>query len=608
MVYFRVNGKVIDMRKDTKMSFYFNNSFFGFENIKLSRSTSFAIPKTPNNNNVFNFDYMPQKYGDNMRINFPAVMYYSGGVIDGILFVSDVTDTDYNAVFVYGELLELKAIQEAGDIKGLYLDTDLVLDWSLSTPIITARPYFDELGLRRYNSLDVIYSTYKRWQWMPSFGLFNYTADALLDKFGIYLPSLPGNAAYDYYRQLGIKMNGTYARRNKSGRIIMMRERGRDVSPNPPFPPIIYEDGNYQFIGSWTDYFDLVQHTENNTTFQALQAKQDCVVQFTITAPEIEVFYVKRNGSIISTFQYYPGASENIFVSVEFRAGDIMYSENPAWAVNDVRRYYFSAWTGSFIAIVDTGEIVDIEFPGEYPFIENLPDITLLDILKIYAHLTGTAIDLVVTEYPEPLGPRKEIRFFDFNFTELPEKLDDIVISFDNISRTVGDYAQNNIVEFDSPEDISDSGRISKIYNINNANITDKKILYTIPLSEGRQALSMVNGTSPTSGIRDIQYDGVNDGGLAVYSYGNDSDTLVWWAGTDTVTDNVNLKRPIGIDNPYFNNIMQRSTTVKLRVKMYLFEFMKINNKSTFLFQNNKYICFESNWSNGIASLTLIQI
>ena len=135
MVTIYVNGIRLDSLRDTEMAFKWSNSLFSFDNLQISRTQEFTLPRTPRNDNILGFAAEVQQYGQMMRQSVAAVVMCEGIQISGYLVISEVTAKGYKAVLTYGELSKLAEIKAAGKI-GDYLQlTDfLTMDGSLITP------------------------------------------------------------------------------------------------------------------------------------------------------------------------------------------------------------------------------------------------------------------------------------------------------------------------------------------------------------------------------------------------------------------------------------------------------------------------------------------
>ena len=135
MIYFKVNGVDLDVPKDLKLSFQKKNILFSFDDIELSRSQGFTLPRTKINDVFFGHAYRPDFDGAVLRVSHEATMFYSGGAEIGVLSCKSVSEAGYDCVFVYGELQKLKQIKEAGNISEYYHPIDYVIWGDINTPV-----------------------------------------------------------------------------------------------------------------------------------------------------------------------------------------------------------------------------------------------------------------------------------------------------------------------------------------------------------------------------------------------------------------------------------------------------------------------------------------
>ena len=132
MIYFKVDGVDLDIPKDLELSFQKKNILFSFDDIELSRSQGFTLPRSETNDAFFQFSFRPDFYGAVTRVTHFAEMFYSGGKEDGILSCISANDNGYECIFIFGELRNLKKIKEAGKISG-YFDASISLEWGDET-------------------------------------------------------------------------------------------------------------------------------------------------------------------------------------------------------------------------------------------------------------------------------------------------------------------------------------------------------------------------------------------------------------------------------------------------------------------------------------------
>ena len=71
MVTIYVNGIRLDSLKETEMAFKWANPLFSFDNLQISRTQEFTLPRTPRNDNILGFAAEVQQYGQMMRQSVP---------------------------------------------------------------------------------------------------------------------------------------------------------------------------------------------------------------------------------------------------------------------------------------------------------------------------------------------------------------------------------------------------------------------------------------------------------------------------------------------------------------------------------------------------------
>ena len=128
MIRFKiVGGEFLDLKSGTEIQFQYNNSTLAIGNVKLSRSTEFMIPKTPENERRLLFSSDIAGKGALMRRKVQVEAHHSsGGFIKGHLSLKSYSNSEYSAIFVYGEFEALRKTLELGIISS-YVDTPLKL-------------------------------------------------------------------------------------------------------------------------------------------------------------------------------------------------------------------------------------------------------------------------------------------------------------------------------------------------------------------------------------------------------------------------------------------------------------------------------------------------
>jgi hypothetical protein len=202
---------------------------------------------------------------------------------------------------------------------------------------------------------------------------------------------------------------------------------------------------------------------------------------------------------------------------------------------------------------------------------DNLPEITAAELLKIISALTGTLLSI----------KDGKVVFVDDATSGAINNVVDINVF--NLTRKFVNYAQVNIIDFDSDEELNPQKKVSINYKIVNDNIDLEKKLFTIPLNEGDTEIEYDESVLYVRG----EYDGYT---LGVGNYGS-------------FMHRVEL--PI---NDSLKHILDISTSVELRCRMYLEEFEKLHAENLIYYDGAIWVWTQAKWNGGIADLSLSKI
>lgn len=217
-----------------------------------------------------------------------------------------------------------------------------------------------------------------------------------------------------------------------------------------------------------------------------------------------------------------------------------------------------------------------------YSIYDNLPDISLLDALRVIAYASGKTLT-----YSDSDG---------FSFRDYSLSLDNLtdithqVLTIDKVERGVAKMQQHNVVEFDSGDYVTESERVKVDYSIANDNLTaEAKTIFKIPYSEG--------GTSAYLGyvyVHNEAEDDVDKPILAIVSeYPLSSHYLS------------KLYLPKDMTLQAFCDV---TTTIDVSVRMTLAEFDALTVDSVLVIDGVPYSWTSGKWSKNVAKLTLVKI
>ena len=580
MIEFNVNGTILDVPQNLKIEFKKKNILFAFDNIELERTTSFNLPKSETNLKVFQFSNDLHRVGNAMRARVDAQLRMGVVTKRGYLYVSsyDYSSNMFSCIFVTGELLALRQLKELGKADELQFDGNDYVQYNVLTdPGLLIKPNFRVL--RSYSN-DNIYR--------PSYRL-GYILEWLIGKTDLNIETMPD----------GLDVLITDPNQLQPTEFSITQEITDPTQPS--------EDISGQYYNSITAsnnvnaIFDQYGYDEYNgepTIVLGLQeyyrarflrTKMDIKITFPNDFPDVFMYGMRDDyGKMVFYGDYsFSVTNYNMTIIGSPLAGrTISLKKGDAFIFVDKDNFQMIPPSSAggisipaslgFYPLISVNELsgMVVEADGDLQtgdFIylrDNLPSLTAIDILKIFAYINGK-----VLWYN---SATKTISLEDLDLTTYPIYELTNVVEVKTMTRTFGDYAQSNVLRYTSADGMRAADIIEKAYKIFNLNLEKEKELYKIPFSEGRR------------------YD--------------DSNVLLVHAG-----DNDTIAKPVGnwlnrtniIINGSLQSILTNSTTIDVSAEMTLFEFNKIQDKMRIFYDNALWIWIDADWSKGIARFTL---
>ena len=580
MMQLLCNGVVLDLYDNTTLQFKHDNPLFAFDKLACERTTQFKLPTTPTNDNVLSLARIPAYEGDGMRRKFSAELQDGVVVKKGYLYVSEFDGKDYSAIFVTGELVGLQALKDAGSIRTILSDDLGYFDLPGTPKNIddtTKLLNFDVLKYR-VESGDMLPSSDLRW-----------LIDASLTKLGVahtidnlYFRVIPQALQPLQKRDLTLRR---YSRNmvmptgflanffTTEVRDIFWYEYKYQEDPHDPEHPHSWRTTTTYSVQCLVPIIDITIEFPNDFPSSAMIISPDG----TFFPPFLGTRVIDQYGNISGN--PLAGSSVNILAGTPFYvvyANEFLYHEDQP---EPYPTYWYKEWgwnpypTANFGKVTIAGDEGDGE--NRIAVRDNIPDLTVVELCKIWAALTGTIIN-----YSTANGLTFDtLDFSTFNIVEI-----DRVLKKEGVSRVFADYAQKNIVQFDSGEGVYAYERIILEYGINNDNIAEEKELQTIPFSEG----------------------GMNEDDVLVRSY-NNKDVI---ASSDVPTGETwtHMQRVSLLKNTGIQSLCEASTQYKVQVRMTLQEYESINERTLLLIDGIKYVWTERSWQKDTATFVLARI
>ena len=594
------NNTVLDLYDDASLQFKHTNPLFAFDKMTCERTTQFKLPCTPTNDRVLSLARIPAYAGAGMRRRFAAQLQAGTLVRDGYLYVSDFDGKDYIAIFVTGELVGLQQIKDAGKIKDFWQPSGSIV-WS-NDNIKDANTYDGQrsLALTRYKTNDM--------PCHPSFDLSDVMDGAYYALTGRHITTrwrgfrlipkeIPAIPKTD--------INITYA--------------GTGASPSPTDLPT--DDANAITVNtnvidtSYTQVLLFYDRFNNDADrfwlLRQFVAKQTLLLTFPDDFPSnyflmsITPKDVDPEFNVLSPYWFLGGYSFTCNLqtntidtagtplagrTIEIPSGTPFVLMSSNWVTFRPHGMQTTGIVYGFESISDTNKQYNynltIEGKGVAPgdtirAVDLLPDLTLVELMKIQAYCVGR-----VLMYDETNG----VTFDDLNFASWPVvNVSDKIIKREEVARTFGEYAQNNYIRFKSGNDVPANQRITAVYTIDNDNIEEAQDVANIPYSEGN--------IDADGGYIVARFDAEDAANHKLYENG------IMYCGAATCGLRISLPKNAGLQS-----LCNASTQIQISVRLTLNEDSQITPKTLMQVDGTRYVWTERVWQKDTAQFTLARI
>lgn len=492
------NNVSLDLYNDAGLQFTHDNPLFAFDELKCERTTQFKLPRTATNDRVFSLARIPAYDGIGMRRKFDAQLQASSVVKDGYLYVSDYDGKDYNAIFVTGEYIGLQAIKNAGKVPDLIGDPRIFAYWSTFNQYGTLAN-FDVLQYKQlFGGNKYIPSVTMKYLIETAMSNIGASCPAIEDSYRI-IPKTPKTAsgALNYKDTYAESWSSSYGTTNTINNINLLNSGSAgDIFTRTAFK-IRYKATNtpnymYGYISQL-----ICNSYDVRISFPDNFSSNYFIVSFPATAGETPhddpAIYKEEGiyeiGCTIGVFLGDYSFNVNWSTSTKTAQGTplagrtIVIPKGTPFTILDW--YDFEVYAGGsagwytpfgseFTFYLEEDNAVQ---DAIIPLFGNIPNVTLVELLKTYASLIGK-----VLTYDSANG----VQFDSLSIASWPVVyLDGSAIKRGKVTRTFGDYAQENIISFHGDDTQFASDKLKRVYSIDNDNIENTKELQVIPLSEG---------------------------------------------------------------------------------------------------------------------------
>ena len=502
-----------------------------------------------------------------MRRRFAAQLIDGTLQKDGYLYLSSFDGKDYAAIFVSGEMLGLQAVKDAGKLSDFLACTETAIYTHLggATPSVATNDIWRA----------VRYAKPAEDWFRPSIQL-KKLYDRIISTLGVSAAAIPNEA--------------------KGIRIIPAEIKGiqRTTLELDGVSRPMASDGTYPVCLISTDDLlgDIIQVTTakvarsfngGGTTYTGMVQQFYTRQPLKLTFPQdwddnlfIGYFvdgYAPAEENLLAIFQFYGDRSfdEDGNVSGEsLRGRSVEIALDGRFLVISKSDYMNVIESGGLTLgwaitghtctmVVEGGELVE----GSYVRLQdNLPSMTATELLKCIAALSGRVLN-----YDQANG----ITFDDLQFHTWQTKGLLKITKYGQVTRTFGDYGQNNRVTF------SDGSGVD--YTIDNDNLEAEHELLTMPFVQG-------------GGMDDAVYvDEFVEGSVLGTDAGGRSLARVY------------ISKINGIQQ-----LCDASTQFKIEARMSLYEYEQVVQKTRLWLDGIRYTWTERSWQKEKASFTLAKL
>lgn len=606
------------------LSFEKVNQFYKFSELEYGRTQSFKLPRTEVNEQILEDAGVVYEDGKMMRKEIPCRIQYGAVERGAKITVNSATDKDYACTIYYdlSDLLDYINGRQLGEygVKSSciwnYENSHAANDPMVPSKYMDVIPYVSECP--------EMYMMKDQWCWMPSFNIGKmisnlfHEAQYVTGDYSTRLYDLFDEVPQDEQHKYWMVMNkNNYGDNNE---IAFKMADNRLYSPLGDYGNLVFTS-----VKAFTDLYNGGhQHGGQRYAWT-------CNQEITITIPQnfpsgIILACPRDRWNDTSLASYYYNLKNNRPVhplssgSTPVEPGDTIvipantnfnfYSLADLRWVDAYRNWMFSQnYLGGDYTL---NVIVEYEAPEEllpiyssqdvrYMFKWNAPEMTLMDLCKIYGSLTNTVLTF----------EDNEVRFLiEAGYHELP--ITDCV-SFTEIERCVGDWSIDEVLKFDSDDDENIIAPVSLTYHTDNTARDQSVNEHTMSCSESfTKQVDSYYGDGPFTpepkrlAIHDVEVEYEDDSPTTVKSIKIDMDKPVVAALQDG--DIRTLKRINSLPrNPYYQDLCENSTKVKAKWVMPIEEYIKLDHTYRFIYRGRKYAWLDAKWSNGLVECTLQQ-
>lgn len=576
------SGGALDLDAKTKLQFKRQNEILAFDDLQVSRTTSFNLPTTPTNVRLLKHAADINDYGSIARAKVDAVLTFDSMQIQGYIYIGKCTPDSYECIFCFGNMVQLQKLNDAGNIRTTYPE------WCYYgyTPV-----QWVQSGTVHYNDIvnNLLYYGGTGGVVQPSVRFQSLVSLTTYSAYGAGLNvDIPNDGRYT--RITLTTANGV----NASGTIVFNTSKECAVGGEIATLGIITP--TQERVGIWRKQTGGIAGYNGISYFETYGIKLNakCSIRFdTVPSGDVVLGDFTSSYSREAFTEYLNADGDTIKAgdTVEFAANSVICAVNPETAFKyeygvtiqtgatswegDVQGWFDISggqWRDGFTFGVNNGVSVGItvddttDLPTGHPYClrSNLPDLTYSEMLRAYGAVIGKMLAYDVSD--------DKFYYSNLSTYSVKEISPDKVIEYKDIERTYGKFAQNNVVT-------SADEAVLQNYIIDNATIDTLNEFVELPFEVGS--------------VRSDGYQQVN---------GNDEPSLMAYGGNKMTVASV---RPTIPRIAALQQLCTNSTSCTLSVLMSSSEFFELESNEAIGWHGCVWFWTEATWSDGVAELSL---
>lgn len=581
MIEIVIRGNRVDTDIDTRLGLKFTGGIFRIADNEFTRSYGLSVPETDGNNKLFNHDGDPVM--DGVRTVSEGYIMAGGVIMSGDLYLQSYGGRRYELLFVERRGSSLINIPLNQLSKVYFPDTIAVRPKDI--PSETTVPDFG-------------------WYWYHNetshYGDVGLPNSYPVTNLGYLIKEAAGAAGYTVQYLNG---GSIYEDANNYGIILS--------SMNTYSSATVTVDGSGH--GGWNAVVSGGQTLADiGLSIVARQFKKGLfganITVYTFTA--LRHIRVRCDNSDLRVFMNGQGKSENWLNWPEYQSIDIELNAGEYFTIVsyiDIHDGVFSDYvslSGGYSTNIPTTtlEVLDndgIAGDGETIYLRNnLPDMTLADLLTAYCNLTcsswtvdDSAGRVVVETFAHALSGAGTHKI-DLDAAR--------VVSVDSVERLLGGFARHNRVVCKPASYVTDEYKFLRDYPCANDILDDDSEYAVIPFNEGNYEIDgngdlIAHFDDVTIGSNmEVQYKGV----LSMF-FANLS------GGAALHLQTINEAGGMGNEFAAFTS---QATTVKVTVLLPLLEFAKLTPSTVCTWRGRDYIIRTATWGEGKCVLELVRL